>query len=305
MTKFNSEQQVLIDAPLDQKVVGIALAGSGKTTTILERTKRILTEYKTGNVLMISFTRMAANDIRKKLRRVISEDQLRRVQVGTFHSIIGKLIRNHAVAVGLEPSFSVIDENSTTTMYQSIVEADAVKIAAAEEWLVNETHPRLQKRDFNKIANAVSTLVNTAQPIEIETGEFSDDTKHRIQKIDSTSINKTNIDKIINMLHSTFIESLKVGRETNTVNYDHILFIGYLMSKAGMLEAYSKSLVHMIVDEYQDTNALQDAFVRAVGKNNLTIIGDVNQAIYGFRGGRYELMEQHADEGQVVNMTYN
>ena len=305
MTKFNSEQQVLIDAPLDQKVVGIALAGSGKTTTILERTKRILTEYKTGNVLMISFTRMAANDIRKKLRRVISEDQLRRVQVGTFHSIIGKLIRNHAVAVGLEPSFSVIDENSTTTMYQSIVEADAVKIAAAEEWLVNETHPRLQKRDFNKIANAVSTLVNTAQPIEIETGEFSDDTKHRIQKIDSTSINKTNIDKIINMLHSTFIESLKVGRETNTVNYDHILFIGYLMSKAGMLDAYSKSLVHMIVDEYQDTNALQDAFVRAVGKNNLTIIGDVNQAIYGFRGGRYELMEQHADEGQVVNMTYN
>ena len=127
MTKFNSEQQVLIDAPLDQKVVGIALAGSGKTTTILERTKRILTEYKTGNVLMISFTRMAANDIRKKLRRVISEDQLRRVQVGTFHSIIGKLIRNHAVAVGLEPSFSVIDENSTTTMYQSIVEADAVR----------------------------------------------------------------------------------------------------------------------------------------------------------------------------------
>lgn len=305
MIKYSNEQQALIDAPLDQKVVGIASAGSGKSTTVIERTKRILMEYKTGNVLMISFTRMAANDLRTKLRQVLGDDQLRRVQVGTFHSIIGKLIRNHAVAVGLDPAFSIIDESSTTTMYTSVIEKDAQKLSIMSNWFITEQHPKLQKRDFGKVANAVSTLVNTAQPVELETGTFSDDTKKRIMKIDPTSLTPVTIDDVLDMLHKTFIESLAVGRETNTVNYDHILFIGYLMAKSGMLESYSASLVHMIVDEYQDTNALQDEFVRAVGKNKLTIIGDVDQSIYGFRGGRYELMEKHADESTVIHLTYN
>lgn len=58
-TQFNDGQQSLIDAPLDTKVVGVAGAGTGKTTTILARTKRILNEYATGRVLLVTFTRMA------------------------------------------------------------------------------------------------------------------------------------------------------------------------------------------------------------------------------------------------------
>lgn len=190
-------------------------------------------------------------------------------------------------------------------MYRSIVEADMQLLQVAYDWLITETHPKLIKKDFNKIANAVSTLVNTAQPIELETGQFSEDTLHRMMKIDQTTLTKENIASVVGLLHKTFIESLKISRTTNTVNYDQILFIGYLMAKAGMLESYSNSLAHMIVDEYQDTNALQDYFVRAVGKNKLTIIGDVDQAIYEFRGGRAELMEKHADEGTVLNMSLN
>ena len=131
MTTYNPEQQALIDAPLDSKVVGLAIAGSGKSTTMLGRTQRILKEYATGRILLISFTRMSANDLREKLKQILSEDELRRVEVGTFHSIIGKLIRQNAVEIGLQPNVSIIDENSTTTMYRSIVENNADYLAIA------------------------------------------------------------------------------------------------------------------------------------------------------------------------------
>lgn len=305
MTTYNPEQQALIDAPLDSKVVGLAIAGSGKSTTMLGRTQRILKEYATGRILLISFTRMSANDLRQKLANLLSDNDLRRVEVGTFHSIIGKMIRQNAVEIGLQPNVSIIDENSTTTMYRSIVENNPEYVKIAQDWFITKTHPKLLKRDFTKIASTVSTLVNTAYPKELESGKFSRDTMLRIWKTDTTRLTEANMDDVMSMLHSVFIESLRVSRETNTLTYDHILFLGYLMAKSNMLDPYSSRLAHVIVDEYQDTNALQDAFVRAIAPNKLTIVGDLDQSIYEFRGGRTELMETHADEGMVRNLTYN
>lgn len=305
MTSYNPEQQALIDASLDSKVVGLAIAGSGKSTTMLGRTQRILKEYATGRILLISFTRMSANDLRQKLASLLSDNDLRRVEVGTFHSVIGKMIRQNAVEIGLQPNVSIIDENSTTTMYRSIVENNPEYVKIAQDWFITPTHPKLLKRDFTKIASTVSTLVNTAYPEELESGEFSRDTMLRIWKTDTKQLSEANMDDVMNMLHSVFIESLRVSRETNTLTYDHILFLGYLMAKSNMLDSYSSRLAHVIVDEYQDTNALQDAFVRAIAPNKLTIVGDLDQSIYEFRGGRTELMETHADEGMVRNLTYN
>lgn len=295
---------IMIDAP-DALYVTRHHILTHNTHTMLGRTQRILREYTTGRVLLISFTRMASNDLRQKLMRVIPEHEMRRIEVGTFHSVIGKLIRSNAVQVGLQPSVSIIDENSTNTMYRSIIENNPEHLRVAESWFVTPNHKKLVKRDFNKIAGTVSTLVNTAQPQELETGVFSKDTEYRIWKTDTQRINDSNLEEIISMLHKIFIESLKVSRETNTLNYDHILFIGYLMAKNGLLKSYADALVHVIVDEFQDTNALQDAFVRAIGKDKLTIIGDIDQSIYEFRGGRYELMEAHANEGHVVNLSSN
>lgn len=305
--QFNEQQLALINAPLDQKVVGISAAGTGKTTTMLGRTARILKEYSTGNVLLISFTRDAAQDLRNKLVRSLGEDHMRRVQVGTFHSIIANCIRKQATAVGLEPTFSIIDENSANMMYQSILESHNEWLDSLLAWSA-EFHDgnkpkKLTKRDYNKMTGIISTVINTSLPEELETGQFKAETLERLQQ--QVAIPEYIFDEILGIIYKAFIESLNLGRINNVVTYDHILFIGHLMAKAGMLETYSQSLAHMIVDEYQDTNALQDSFVRVVGKSKLTIIGDLDQSIYEFRGGRIELMEKHADEGIVINLTYN
>lgn len=307
-TQFNAGQQSLIDAPLDTKVVGVAGAGTGKTTTILARTKRILSEYATGRVLLVTFTRMAANDMQSRLYRQISDEDRRRVTVGTFHSVIGQLIRDHAVEIGLEPSFSVIDETSTTTMYQSIIERDKDLFDDFNHKIIgypepyDPRHSKFLKRDFNQIANGISTMVNSANPEELLTGKFSEDSIARMRKLmDKLPVD----DDLVDLLYTVFKKSLAVGRDTNTVTYDHILFIGYLMTKSNILKDYADGLVHMIVDEYQDTNALQDAFVRYLGRNHLTLVGDVDQAIYEFRGGQSDLLVKHAEEGTVVNLTVN
>lgn len=322
MSTFNKEQQALIDAPLSGKVIGVAGAGTGKTTTVLGRVRRILNEIKTGNIVLITFTRMAAQDLQKRLRITLNEQDMRRVRVGTFHSTIGALIRDHAVSVGLQPSFSVLDETSSKVMIRSVIENNDAFLSAITDVLVgpdgvprDSKHKTLIKRDFNKIAMDISTVVNTAYPKELMTGVFGEETLVRLSKqlgYDQDLLQYGTLPEgdnlpqpFVRTLYDIFKESLMLGRQTNTITYDQILFIGYLMTQTDILNAFKDSIVHMIVDEYQDTNLLQDAFVRHIGGDHLTIVGDIDQAIYEFRGGKAELLEEHSREGTVINLTLN
>lgn len=323
---YNDHQLALIEAPIDRRVIGVAGAGTGKTTTILARTKRILGEYSTGNVLLITFTRAAANDLRKRLEQELSPDMtpdykgeplpfaeddtpayardLRRVQIGTFHSVIGNLIRKYATDVGLSPNFSIIDENSTNIMFRNLVEAKQEHLDFLTQWALEPNEKKIAKKHFNLVASTVSTLINTAQPEELMTGIFSEDTLYRMQKTHRT-IHAENVASVADFCYRIFKESLIDGQRTNTVTYDQVLFIGYLMMKNNLLTEYRDSLIHTIVDEYQDTNMLQDAFIRYIAGEKLTIVGDIDQSIYEFRGGRPNLIADHAKEAEVYNLARN
>lgn len=327
--KYNEQQAALVDAPVTKKVIGVAGAGTGKTTTILARTKRLLAEYQTGNVLLITFTRAAANDIRKRLEFELSgprpfddpgpdvlpfdapDSELplyardsRKVVVGTFHSVIGNFIRRHAIEVGLEPNFSIIDENSTNIMFRNLAEAKEANLNELTKWALEPNDKKLAKKHFNLLAATVSALVNTAPPEELESGVFSEDTLYRLTKTHRT-ITEENAADVAAFCYRMFKKSMVDGQRTNTVTYDQVLFIGYLMAKNDMLKEDKDTFIHTIVDEYQDTNMLQDAFIRYIADNRLTIVGDIDQSIYGFRGGRPSLVTDHAKEAEVYNLSYN
>lgn len=324
MNNYNKGQQALIDAPADRKAIGVAGAGTGKTTTILARTKRILTENKTGNVLLITFTRAAANDMKTRLELELNprpfddaaalpfQDEtpfidMRRVMSGTFHSVIGTFIRRYAVEVGLSPNFSVIDENSTNIMYQNLIESNPLHMQSLTKWAMEPNDKKLAKKHFKLAASTASLLINTATPSELMDGKFSDATMYELTKSHRT-ITEENVNEVTQFVYKLFKESIVDGKRTNTITYDQILFIGYLMAQADMLSAERQAYIHTIVDEYQDTNPLQDAFIRYFAGDRLTIVGDVDQSIYGFRGGRPELILEHAKEAgmeSVYNLTVN
>lgn len=325
--QYNEQQIALINAPITSPVIGVAGAGTGKTTTILARTKRILREYSTGNVLLITFTRAAANDLRKRLEYELSQlaqgmsnsngEQLpfnedippyaydmRRVTIGTFHSIIGGLIRKHATEVGLDSNFSIIDENSTSIMFRNLVEAEAANLNRLSAWALEPNDKKLAKKHFNLLASTVSALVNMSEPEELITGEFSTQTLHWLQKTQRT-ITESNVRDVAKFCYDMFKASMVDGQRTNTVTYDQVLFIGYLMLKNELLTEDSQMYIHTIVDEYQDTNMLQDVFIHHVAGENLTIVGDIDQSIYEFRGGRPALIAEHAKHASVYNLSYN
>ncbi len=321
MSEYNKGQQALIDAPADHKAIGVAGAGTGKTTTILARTKRILTENKTGNVLLITFTRAAANDMKIRLELELNprpfddenalpfQDEnpfidMRRVMSGTFHSVIGTFIRRYAVDVGLSPSFSVIDENSTDIMYQNLIETNPLHMQSLQNWALEPNENKLMKKHFKLASATASAIVNMATPSELKDGNFSEETLYHLKKTHRT-INDENVAEVAQFVYKLFKESIADGKRTNTITYDQILFIGYLMTEADMLKTERQAFIHTIVDEYQDTNPLQDAFIRYFAGDRLTIVGDVDQSIYGFRGGRPTLILDHAKEADVYNLTVN
>ena len=325
---YNEQQIALANAPVASKVIGVAGAGTGKTTTILARTKRTLAEYQTGNLLLITFTRAAANDIKKRLERELCplpfeddpdkmpfddpyEDGLpsyahdpHRVIVGTFHSVIGSFIRRHATEVGLEPNFTIIDEKSTNIMFRNLTEAKEMNMNELAKWALEPNDKKLMKKHFDLLSATVSVLINIANPEELESGVFTEDTLYRLAKTHRT-ITENNARDVASFCYRMFKESMVDGQRTNTVTYDQVLFIGYLMAKNDMLSEDRDAIIHTIVDEYQDTNMLQDAFIRYIAGDRLTLVGDIDQSIYGFRGGRPELMTEHAKTGAVYNLSYN
>ena len=316
MTELNRGQQALVLAPADKKAIGVAGAGTGKTTTILARARHILEENKTGNVLLITFTRAAANDIKNRLEAAAVSDEnaspsnsapsfdMRRVMSGTFHSIIALFIRRYAPEVGLSANFSIIDENSTAIMYRNLIEGNPLHEQFLTGWALTDNEKKLAKKHFNLAANTVSILVNMASPKELLKGEFSERTLNALIKSHRT-ITEENVGQVASFAYTLFKESLSDGKRTNTVTYDQILFLGYLMAQADMLEKDRAAFIHTIVDEYQDTNPLQDAFIRYFAGEKLTIVGDVDQSIYGFRGGQPTLILEHAKEAAVYNLTEN
>ena len=222
---YNSQQQALIDAPITETVIGVAGAGTGKTTTILARTERILEEYQTGEILLITFTRAAANDLRNRLEARLEykrETQslpfdsngdgivpkswsydTRRVMIGTFHSIIGGYIRRHATEVGLEPNFTIIDENSTAILFRNLVEGSTEYQAKLISWALEPNEKKLAKKHYTLLSNTVSALINTATPEELMKGVFGKDTLYRLQKTHRT-INEDNVEKVADFCFKVF-----------------------------------------------------------------------------------------------------
>lgn len=324
--RYNEQQMALANAPITSEVIGVAGAGTGKTTTILARTKRILREYPTGNILLITFTRAAANDLKKRLEAELLGPRpfddpgsnalpfdnegptyaydTRRITVGTFHSVIGNLIRRHATEVGLEPNFSIIDENSTNIMFRNLAESQDEYLKRLTAWALEVNEKKLAKKHFNLLASTTSALINMSQPEELITGDFSEETLYRLQKTHRT-ITEENVSEVASFCYEIFKASMVDGQRTNTVTYDQVLFIGYLMIKNDLLSEDKDFYIHTIVDEYQDTNMLQDAFIREFAGANLTIVGDIDQSIYEFRGGRPTLITDHAKQAAVYNLSYN
>ena len=233
----------------------IAGAGSGKTKVLTHKIAYILQEknIKPWEIIAITFTNKAANEMKERIAKLIGDD-IRDMWVGTFHSICVKILRRFIDRIGFDSSFLIFDTSDQKTLIKN-----CLKDLNIDDKLFSE------KSVQSEISNAKNQMLEPSQYTARANGDF------RKEKIA--------------IIYELYQKRLK---ENNAIDFDDIInfTIKILMENPDVLEYYSNKFKYVLVDEYQDTNKAQFTLITLLASKNgnITVVGDNDQSIYGFRG---------------------
>jgi DNA helicase II / ATP-dependent DNA helicase PcrA len=241
-------------------VLIVAGAGSGKTRTLACRVARLLTDgVRPERILLLTFSRRAAREMLGRAGQVAQVDGARRVWGGTFHAVAHRLLRQHGTAVGLRPGFTVLDQGDAAEVF-GLVRHDLG---------FGEKGRRFPKKDT--LAALYSRVVNAQEPL---TGVVERAYPWCRDDLDG-----------IKAVFAAFVER---KRARNVVDYDDLLLYWRALARSATVGPVLRSgFDHILVDEFQDTNAVQADIVAAMAGPGVHVaaVGDDAQAIYGFRSG--------------------
>jgi DNA helicase-2/ATP-dependent DNA helicase PcrA len=255
---LNSEQRraVLHDkGPL----LILAGAGSGKTRVITHRIAYLVQERGVSpyRILAITFTNKAAKEMKNRIEELIGQD-VNSIWVGTFHSMLVKILRKHIGILGFDPSFTIIDSDD---------QQKVVKQCLTDLNIDEKMYP--PKSVHSAISSAKNSLIG---PAEYAKDARGDKRKEKIAAI-----------------YELYQSKLKMN---SALDFDDILYfaVEILKQDTQILDFYRRKFEYILVDEYQDTNHAQYTLIQLLaGKHqNLCVVGDDDQSIYAFRGANIQ-----------------
>jgi DNA helicase II / ATP-dependent DNA helicase PcrA len=249
----------------------IAGAGSGKTNTLAHRVAHLIVSgADPRRILLLTFTRRAAVEMTRRAERIIlsasraapgaGPDRLRGGSIpwsGTFHAVANRVLRLHAGSVGLDSSFTVLDRSDA---------ADIMNLVRNDLGLARKAR-RFPKKGtclaiYSRVVNAQKPLEECLRLAFPWCEEWAED------------------------LRGLFRAYVEAKQTRQVLDYDDLLLYWYhLMQEPALAAQVRERFEHVLVDEYQDTNALQAAILLGLKPDGvgLTVVGDDAQAIYGFR----------------------
>lgn len=257
---LNADQRAAATFPGDTLLLVLAGAGTGKTTTLCARVAWLLGQgIPADRILLLTFTRRAAREMLERARGLAEHVAVDadRVVGGTFHSLAHRMVRLHASSLGLAPGFGVLDAGDAADLID-FVRQEHGHAASARRF------PRA-----STMLDVYSRTVNSQLPLrEVLAESFPWCAEHR--------------DALAEIFRSYGARK----RELSVIDLDDLLL--YWRALAGdevIGPRIADGFDHVLVDEYQDVNALQVDIVRGLraGRPGLTVVGDDFQAIYGFR----------------------
>lgn len=262
LAELNPEQAAAAsfgDGPL----LIVAGAGTGKTRTLIYRVAHLLQRgVPPERILLLTFTRRAAQEMLTRAERLVGS-RSRSVHGGTFHATAHRLLRKYGQTAGLGADFTIMDQGDAE---------DLLQLARARLGLAEARRRRFPKKEtlHYLYSRHVNTDIAIADLVADEFPNFGDD---------------------LPLIERVFADYTQRKAERNLVDYDDLLlFWEALVSTPGPLaDRLSGLYQHILVDEYQDTNALQARILRGLCRQvqNLTVVGDDAQSIYAFRGASF------------------
>ncbi len=241
----------------DGPLLIIAGAGTGKTTTLACRVAHLIESgVPEQRILLLTFSRRAAAELLSRAQTLIDRGGLRKVWGGTFHAIANRMLRMYGRGIGIGPDFTVLDQADTADLLNLIRGSMNVRFQ----------HERFARKET--LATIYSRMVNASEPLS----------KILEKHFPWCSSDKPAIAEI-------FTAYTRRKRLDTVLDYDDLLLYWNALMASAAAERVTEQFDHILVDEYQDTNALQAQILLQFHARipNITVVGDDAQAIYSFR----------------------
>lgn len=260
LDSLNDAQRNAVASPA-QNLLVLAGAGSGKTRVLVHRVGWLVQAEQVSPfaILAVTFTNKAAREMRGRIEALLAQP-VGGMWVGTFHGLAHRLLRAHWQEAGLAEDFQILDSDDQLRLVKRILRSlqiDEDKWSPKQcQWYINS-----QKDEGLR-----------SRHIE----HFEDDyTKTMLQ------------------IYKAYEEACERG---GMIDFGEILLRAHelWLNNPQLLEHYRRRFQHILVDEFQDTNAIQYAWLRVLAghDNHLMVVGDDDQSIYGWRGARIENIQQ-------------
>ena len=255
---LNPEQRRAVET-VDGPVLVLAGAGTGKTRVLTTRLAHIIRLGKAwpSQVLCVTFTNKAAREMRERAGKLVGQQE-GLPWLGTFHSISAKILRIHAELIGLKSSFTILDTDDQLRLMKQVIEA-------------HNLDPK--RHTARHLASLIDNWKNKGR------------TPDKLSAVDGASF----ADGAGVKLYAAYQARLL---QLNAVDFGDLLLhcVTLFMQNPEVLRKYHDKFKYILVDEYQDTNVAQYLWLRllAQGSQNLCVVGDDDQSIYGWRGAEVD-----------------
>ena len=272
--ELNEQQYLAVTSLLGPSLV-IAGAGSGKTRTLTYRVSYLVANgILPENILLLTFTNKAAREMLTRVEELMP-GSTSGIWGGTFHSIGARILRKHAEKIGFTRSFSILDSEDQRSLLSKVIKETGVAKDAKER--LGEKFPKPAV-----IASILGMAANTGLEVETilaENYEFYDETDAGILKVAKLYVEKK--------------------LDANAMDFDDLLtkMLALVTENEDIRKLYQSQFQFILVDEFQDTNAVQGELVDllAEGHGNLMVVGDDAQSIYSWRGADYRNILEFPD----------
>ncbi|NQZ88679.1 MAG: DNA helicase II [Colwellia sp.] len=276
LESLNEKQRDVVAAPLQNMLV-LAGAGSGKTRVLVQRIAWLMQVEKASShsVLAVTFTNKAAAEMRVRVEKTV-EGNVHGMWIGTFHGLAHRLLRMHFQEAKLPQNFQVLDSDDQLRLVKRIVRSLGID------------EKRWPPKQMQWYINGKKDEGIRPQHIEV----YDDPTEQTFVKV-----------------YSGYQEACD---RAGLVDFAELLLRAHelWLNNAVLLAHYQQRFKHILVDEFQDTNAIQYAWLTMLGKKSskVMIVGDDDQSIYGWRGAKIENIQRFLnefDEPQTVRLEQN
>ena len=264
LNSLNDAQRQAVTASIGRQLV-LAGAGSGKTRVLVHRIAWLIQVENASphSVLSVTFTNKAAAEMRHRIEQLMGINPAG-MWVGTFHGLAHRLLRAHWQEAGLSQTFQILDSDDQQRLVKRVIRDLGLD---EQRWPVRQAQ----------------WFINGQK-----------DEGLRPQHIQASG------DLFLGTMRSIYEAYEAACQRAGVIDFSELLLraLDLWRDHPGLLEHYQKRFRHILVDEFQDTNAVQYAWLRllAKGGDSLMVVGDDDQSIYGWRGAKIENIYQYSTD---------